>query len=114
MNTYHISYAAFPNNEDTTQYIRARRYMPNATGLNGSNLKPDYFPEGLFGTGVPHKVTVIKKNRSISMRIENSEQIYYCHMTNPDLPTVTEGRIGLRHMFTRSARYQNFRVSVAD
>ena len=114
MNTYHISYAAFPNNEDTTQYIRARRYMPNATGLNGSNLKPDYFTEGLFGTGVPHKVTVIKKNRSISMRIENSEQIYYCHMTNPDLPTVTEGRIGLRHMFTRSARYQNFRVSVAD
>ena len=25
MNTYHISYAAFPNNEDTTSYIRARR-----------------------------------------------------------------------------------------
>ncbi|MDE0768507.1 MAG: DUF1961 family protein [Opitutaceae bacterium] len=114
MNTYHISYAAFPNNGDATQYIRARRYMPNATGLTGSDLKPDYFPEGLFETGVPHKVTVIKKDRSISMRIENAEQVYYCHMTNPGLPAVTEGRIGLRHMYTRSSRYKDFRVSVAD
>ena len=32
-------------------------------------------------------------------------------MINPDLPVITEGRIGLRHMFTRSARYANFRVS---
>ena len=65
MNTYHISYAAFPNNEDTTQYIRGRRYMPNATGLEGSNLDPDYFPEGLFEPRVPHKITVIKKDFEI-------------------------------------------------
>ncbi len=112
MNAYHISYAAFPNNEDETQYIRARRYMPNATGLTGSDLEPDYFPEGLFKSGESHKVTVIKKDLDILMRIQNSEQDYYCHMTNTELPAVTEGRIGLRHMFTRSARYKNFRVSV--
>jgi hypothetical protein len=112
MNTYHISYAAFPNDDRQQAYIRARRYMPNAIGLKGSNLEPDYFPEGLFETGVPHKITVIKKDRSISMRIENAEQTYYCHMINLDLPAVTTGRIGLRHMFTRSARYQNIRVSV--
>ncbi|MDE0770423.1 MAG: DUF1961 family protein [Opitutaceae bacterium] len=113
MNLYHISYAAFPNDEDRTQYIRARRYMPNATGLEGSDLEPDYFPEGLFETGVPHKITVIKRDREILMRIQNSEQDYYCHMTNPKLPTVLEGRIGLRHMFTRSARYKNFKISTA-
>ena len=45
------------------------------------------------------------------MRVENPDQVVYCHMTNPDLPVITEGRIGLRHMFTRSARYANFRVS---
>jgi|TARA_B110000495_G_C22940846_1_gene550492 hypothetical protein len=111
MNLYHISYTAFPNDDDTTQYIRVRRYMPNATGLEGSDLEPDYFPEGLFETGVPHKITVIKRDREILMRIQNSEQDYYCHMTNPKLPTVLEGRIGLRHMFTRSARYKNFRIS---
>lgn len=111
MNTYHISYAAFPNNEDSTQYIRGRRYMPNATGLQGSNLEPDYFPEGLFEPGVPHKITVIKKDLEIFMRIQNSEQDLVCHMKNVDLPAIHEGRIGLRHMYTRSARYQNIRIS---
>jgi len=113
MHTYHISYAAFPNDDDTTSYIRARRYMPNATGLEGSDLEPDYFPEGLFQKGVPHKITVLKKDRDIFMRIENPEQIYYCHMSNPDLPAIMEGRVGLRHMFTRSARYKNIRISTS-
>jgi hypothetical protein len=34
--------------------------------------------------------------------------------TDPDLPPVTEGRIGLRHMFTRSARYRNISISVPE
>lgn len=111
MNTYHVSYAAFPNNEDTTSYIRARRYMPNKTGLKGTDLKPDYYPEHLFQTGVKHKITVIKKDRHIFMCIENPDNVYYCHFTNPTLPIITEGRIGLRHMFTRSACYKNIRIS---
>jgi rhamnogalacturonan endolyase len=112
MNTYHISYAAFPNDDDSTSYIRARRYMPNATGLNGTDLEPDYYPAGLFESDVPHHITVIKKQRDIFMRIENAEQTLYFHMLNPDLPAVTEGRVGLRHMFTRSARYKDFQISV--
>ncbi|HIE96241.1 MAG TPA: DUF1961 family protein, partial [Fuerstia sp.] len=111
MHAYHISYAAFPNGADATSYIRARRYMPGASGLKGTDLKPDYYPEGLFRNGVPHKITVIKKARDLFMRIENAEQIFHCHMTNPDLPAIENGRVGLRHMYTRSSRYQNFRVS---
>jgi len=112
MNTYHISYAAFPNQgKDRTSYIRARRYMPNRTGLKGTDLKPDYYPEGLFVTGVKHKITVIKKDRAVLMCIENPDQTFYCHMSNSKLPVVTEGRVGLRHMYTRSARYQNLRIS---
>jgi lysophospholipase L1-like esterase len=109
MNTYHISYSANPGTSE--QYIRGRRYMPNRTGLKGTNLKPDYYPKGLFASGVPHKITVIKKDRDIFMRIKNPEQVYYCRMSNTNLPIVTEGRIGLRHMFTRSARYKNIRIS---
>jgi hypothetical protein len=45
------------------------------------------------------------------MRIENDQQVYHCKMSNTALPTVTEGRVGLRHMYTRSARYKNFRIS---
>ena len=114
MNTYHISFAAFPNDEDSTSYIRARRYMPNQTGLKGSDLEPDYFPTELFNTGVAHRLTVIKRARDIFIRVKNPEQVVYCHMSNPDLPPVTEGRIGLRHMFTRSARYQNISISVPE
>jgi len=107
MHTYHISYATSPDS-----YIRGRRYMPNARGLKGTELKPDYENiKGLFKTGVPHKITVIKKERDLYMKVENAEQTQYFHMSNPKLPIITEGRIGLRHMFTRSARYKNLRIS---
>jgi hypothetical protein len=109
MNTYHISYAANPGTEDA--YIRGRRYMPERQGLKGTELKPDYSTPELFATGVKHSITVIKKDRDLHVRVENPDQVVYCHMTNPDLPVITEGRIGLRHMFTRSARYANLHVS---
>lgn len=112
MHTYHISYAAFPNfGKDRTSYIRGRRYLPEKNGLKGTDLEPDYYPKGLFETGVKHHITVIKQGRDIHMRIENPDLAYYCHMANPDLPPIIEGRIGLRHMFTRSARYRNFKIS---
>jgi hypothetical protein len=31
---------------------------------------------------------------------------------NPSPQVITDGRMGLRHMFTRSARYRNFRISI--
>ena len=110
MNTYHISYAANPGTKKA--YIRGRRYMPQKQGLKGTELKPDYSTPNLFATGVKHRITVIKQDRHLCMRVENPDQVAYFHMINPDLPVISEGRIGLRHMFTRSARYANFRVSV--
>ncbi len=83
------------------------RYRGCGSDAKEMYFKPDYYPEGLFQPGITHKITVIKKDRDIFIRVQNPEQTYYCHMTNPDLPIVTEGRIGLRHMFTRSARYKN-------
>lgn len=111
MNAYHISYAAFPNQgTNRTQYIRGRRYMPEKKGLKGTDMEPDYVPEGLFATGVKHRITVIKTDRDLFMRIENPDQAYYCHLKNPTLPIIAEGRIGLRHMYTRSAMYKNFKI----
>ncbi|MBP83315.1 MAG: hypothetical protein CMO61_05650 [Verrucomicrobiales bacterium] len=109
MHTYHISYAANPGIDKA--YIRGRRYIPDSQGLKGTALKPDYSTPKLFATGVKHHITVIKKDRDLYMRVENPDQVVYCHMSNPNLPLITEGRIGLRHMFTRSARYANFKVS---
>ena len=111
MHTYHLSYAAFPW-DDSAPYIRGRRYMPGATGLDGTDMVPDVFPKGLFEPGVPHKVTVIKRGRELLGVISNSEQELPFHMVNRARPPVTEGRVGFRHMFTRSACYKNIRISV--
>jgi hypothetical protein len=115
MNLYHVSYAAFGNSNDdgSDEYIRARRYAPEGTGLKGTDLEPDYFQTGLWAPGVPHHVTVIKRGREISMRIENPEQVKFCHWKDPADKPIESGRIGLRQMFTRSARYANFRISQA-
>jgi len=114
MNTYHLSYAAFPNyGKNRTPYLRGRRYLPESKKLAGSELTPDYLPKGLFAPGVKHRITIIKRKRNLYLRIRNPERVSYFHFRNPDHPVVTEGRIGLRHMFTRSARYRNFQISVA-
>ncbi|MCU0779153.1 MAG: hypothetical protein MUF86_16005 [Akkermansiaceae bacterium] len=112
MHAYHLSYAAFPNTGESTAYLRGRRYLPEAKGLRGTELAPEYDPAGLFETGVPHQITVIKNDRGLFMRIANAGKVFHGRMANPDLPQVTHGRIGLCPMFTRSARYANFQVSV--
>lgn len=112
MNLYHISYAAFVNDGKATRsYIRGRRYMPHKTGLKGTDMDPDYYFDHLFATGVKHHLTVIKQDRDLFMKIENPDGVTYCRLSNPSLPIITEGRVGLRHMFTRSARYKNIRIS---
>ena len=115
MNTYHISYAAFgtKNDDPESDYIRARRYMPDAgKGLTGTELKDEYARTGLFKTGVPYRITVIKKGQVLFMYIQGGGREQLCHFRNDALPPIVQGRIGLRHMYTRGARYRDFRVSV--
>ena len=117
MNTYHISYAAFgnQNSDPNDDYIRARRYMPlKQQGLKGTELQPDFARTGLFTTGVPHWITVIKRGNTLSMRVQNDTADKTFRWTCDALPGITEGRIGLRHMFTRGARYRDFRVTQLD
>lgn len=115
MNTYHISYSAYAqdNADPADDYIRARRYMPETgKGLLGTDLEPDYLRTGFFATGVPHRMTVIKKGDDLFMHVRNDEKEMLCHWKTDAFPPITEGRIGLRHMYTRSARYRDFRVSI--
>jgi len=114
MNTYHISYAAFGNTDelDKHDYIRARRYKPESgKGLKGTDLAPDYFDSGLFQPGVKHHITIIKDGNDVYMEIIGPNKKMLCHWKNTILPPIEKGRIGLRHMASRNARYKNFRVS---
>ncbi|MEM6332997.1 MAG: DUF1961 family protein [Planctomycetota bacterium] len=114
MHAYHISYAvnATVNDDPTADYIRLRRYMPDlGQGLKGTDLGPDHFNTGLFKPHQPHKITIIKQADQLAMRVENDEQTRVFIWHTDALPPLDQGRIGLRHMYTRSARYRDFRVS---
>lgn len=115
MNLYHISYATgSPFIEgNPADYVRARRYMPDGDTLRGTELSPEYADTGVFEPGVTYRITIIKEEREIVMKVDGAEQTKYFYFKNDKLPPVTHGRIGLRHMFTRSARYRDFRVSEA-
>lgn len=116
MNLLHISYAAF-GNEDTgpkPDYIRARRYLATEK-LAGTELEPDVYTDtGLFDPGVPHHITVIKRGDDLWMMIRNPDQRYLAHWPTDAFPPVTEGRVGLRQMFTRAARYANFTIATLE
>ena len=114
MNLWHVSYAAYGNGDeiDKKDYMRARRY-PVLPGKKFSNTKVgiSYDDTGLFKNGVTYHMTVIKKDDLLMIRVEGDGKIGFFEWDFTAHPRITEGRIGLRHMWTRSSRYANFRVS---
>lgn len=118
MDTYHISYATdgVEPSQESTRYVRARRYLPReGRGLQGTALQPDYVGLDLFETGVKYHVTIIKIGQQLWFRAEgeNGKSGEFWFDGTP-LPPVDEGYVGLRQMFTRSALYSNFTVSVSE
>jgi hypothetical protein len=115
MNTLHISYAAFntDNNHQTMDYIRVRQYPVTETvTFDEMEIPPDFFQTGLFLPGKTYKITVIKTQEKLFFKVEGDDktQEYSWNLNKP--AAITEGRIGLRHMYTRSANYSDFKVWV--
>ncbi len=115
MNTYHISYAAFEmvNDDPETDYVRVRKYPATVEiPFKNTEVPPSFDRTGLFQTGETYKITVIKTSSKLFMNVEgeNAEKLFSWDL--PGENPITEGRIGLRHMFTRSARYSDFKVYV--
>jgi len=113
MNAYHISFAAFENDNinPAADYIRARRYLPErGKGLNGTELNPDYFRTGLFAAGVLHHISIIRRGDDIFMKIKQSGKEQICHWKTNEFPALNSGRIGLRLMGSRVSEFGNFKV----
>lgn len=115
MHTYHISFAAFAANKYSgdNDYIRVRRYNPNKKGLKGTDVPGDYFKTGLFKPYQTYHIQVFWYNNQIEMHIQNkqnAENRLVCKWDVSMFPLCNSGRIGLRHMYTRSAIYKNFKV----
>ena len=114
MDLIHVSYAAFTNDQKVgEQYLRARRYRPDLkTGLKGTDLGGFENINGFFETGVKHHLVLIKRGKDIVMSIANPNQQKVYRWSLDGQPDQSSGHIGLRHMYTRGALYQNFNVSL--
>lgn len=112
MKTLHISYAAFGAKDSEDEYVRARRY-PTRPDLkfNELDIPPDNFKTGLFKPGVKHHFTIIKRGHELLFRIATDEKTSVFTWDTSAFDLITEGRIGLRQMWTRCSRYANFEVS---
>ncbi|MFY0652430.1 MAG: hypothetical protein JXQ96_10370 [Cyclobacteriaceae bacterium] len=115
MNTIHVSVAAFPmvNEDPENDYIRVRRYpaaSKDREDFNKMEVPPTSFKTGLFKTGVTYKMTWIKSNSKLYLEMNGDDQLKRYSWDLSKFDPITEGRIGLRHMFTRSAAYKDFKV----
>ena len=111
MNTIHISYAAFTNKGEKYDYVRARHY-PTSENVSFSNteIPPSYDNVGFFETGITYHITAIKTKKRLSFLVEGEKGSRLFSWDTSDFNPITEGRIGLRHMYTRSATYRNFKI----
>jgi len=113
MNTIHISYAAFPmvNEDPENDYLRVRRYpITDKITFDDMEVAPSYFKTGLFLPNVTYKMTWIKSGNKLFLSVTGNKETKRYSWDLSKFEPITEGRIGLRHMFTRSASYKNFNV----
>jgi hypothetical protein len=113
MNPLHISYAAFPmvNDDPENDYVRVRKYpAENQSKFDETEIPPSYDRTGLFLPGVTYKITVIKTTSKLYFNVNGNGQDKLFSWDLAEGQSPTEGRIGLRHMYTRSARYKDFKV----
>ncbi len=111
MNAYHISFSAYNNDGNSLKdYIRARQYIPEKSGLKGTELNNEYYNTGFFQTGIKHHITVISYQDHIFMRVTSPEKstIFYWNK-NTKNPLIS-GRVGLRLMYYRGANFKNIKI----
>lgn len=114
MKALHISYAAFDanNSDGNNDYVRARRY-PVIQGEDfdtTTEIPPASFKTGLFKSGETYKITAIKTSEKLYFKVEGKEVSKLFTWKLSESQRVYEGRIGLRHMYTRAALYKNIKV----
>ena len=110
MNLIHISYAVMRTSEP--DYIRVRCYpvTPGKDFQEDTAVPGTYYNQGMFETGQTYHITTIKRGMALLFRVTGAglDRVYQWDLSA--FPNLTGGRIGLRQMQTRMARYANFKV----
>ena len=111
MNALHVSYAT--TGPRRAHYVSARRYpAPSIPDFPSTQIQPIYENVELFEPGVPYRITAIKTDRRLTFTVEGADGTRTFAWDTLVFPPVHEGRIGFRHMWTRSARYRDIRISI--
>ena len=111
MDALHISYAAFENSDDTTFYTRARRYpKENGKSFDLTKIAPSYDNQGYFKTGQTYHITALKTSTQLFFKMESKDGVELFSWDLSNIKPITDGRIGLRLMYTRSSIFKNFKV----
>jgi hypothetical protein len=111
MNALHVSYAT--TGPKRAHYVAARRYpaADQASFMNGTMIQPVYEDIDLFGAGETYHITALKEGSRLTFTAEREGKSHTFEWDTSGYPPVSEGRIGFRHMWARSSRYENFRIS---
>jgi len=110
MNALHISYST--SGPKRANYVAARRYpaKDQESFMQGTLVQPVYENVDLFKQGETYHITALKKGNHLSFTAEREGKTHTFEWDTSAFPPVTEGRIGFRHMWARSSRYQNIRI----
>ena len=73
-------------------------------------IEPDYEDVHMFEPNVKYHITIIKMGNEFYFHAQSDSKEGLFPLNYEGFPEVKEGRIGLRHMATRSALYGNFNV----
>jgi hypothetical protein len=110
MNALHISYST--TGPKRANYVAARRYPSEDQEqfMESTLIQPIYENVDLFLPGETYHITASKEGSLLSFTAERDGTVHSFEWDTSGFPAVTAGRIGLRHMWSRSSRYQNIRV----
>jgi len=110
MNALHVSYST--TGPKRANYVAARRYpaKDQQNFMKGTMIQPIYEDIHLFEPGETYHITATKEGNRLTFKAELDGETHMFEWDTSAFPPVTEGRIGFRHMWARSSRYQNIRV----
>jgi len=111
MNALHVSYAT--TGPRRAHYVSARRYPASSIpDFPSTQILPVYEDVDLFEPGVPTHITAVKDGERLSFKVEGEGRTRTFSWDTTVFPPVEAGRIGFRHMWTRSAQYRDIRIYV--
>ena len=114
MNLVHVSYAATgPNRAD---YISARQYPAETVEVfdDATLIPPVYENVGLFAPGETYHITATKLATELEFVVQHNGKKQVFSWSIAELQSLHSGRIGFRHMWARSSKYENIRVFVKE